>query len=156
MAREKFALSRLHPLGLFVGHVVPAQQVQDAVHHEQRDFVVEGALVLDGVRAAIDGQITMSPMSWGISGGGGSLGPVPPASGTRPVGSGSPSMGKLRTSVGPSLPMNCWFSDAMVTSSEKIRETSASPRIPSSTSAPLASAIQRSRSIGNSRCSSAA
>ena len=59
------------------------------------------------LRAATAGQITMSPTSWGISAVGGSPGPLPPASGTRPVGSGSSSMGKHRTSVGPSLPMNC-------------------------------------------------
>ena len=94
------------------------------------------------LRAATAGQITMSPTSCGISGSGGSPGPLPPASGTRPEGSGSLSIGKLRTSVGPSLPMNCWLRAAIAGSSRKINETSARPRTPSSVRAPLASATQ--------------
>ena len=39
--------------------------------------------------------------------------------------------------------MNCWLRAAMVGSSRKISDTSASPRTPSSVKAPLASATQR-------------
>ncbi len=49
MARQQLALARLHPLGLFVNRVIPAQQVQHPVHHEERYFVVEGNFVFNRV-----------------------------------------------------------------------------------------------------------
>ena len=106
-AVEQLLLERLHPLGLGVLLVVHAEQVQQAVHHQEGDLVVEGDLVLGrvagGHRRADDhvaeqGQRALL---------GGVPGPLPPRSGERPVGPGSSSMGKDSTSVGPLLPRNC-------------------------------------------------
>ena len=48
-AVEQLLLERLHPLGLGVLLVVHAEQVQQPVHDQQRDLVVERHLVLLGV-----------------------------------------------------------------------------------------------------------
>ena len=102
------------------------------------------------------GRSTTSPTSWGSRRSGGSPGPVPPASGTRPRARARCRSGSSGRRSGPSLPMNCWLSAAIVGSSTKISETSARPRTPSSASAPLrqrAPALEVDRSW--SCCSSA-
>ncbi len=55
VASQQLSLARLHALGLLVDRVVPAAQVQDAVHDQQSDLVLEADLVLDRVARRHDG-----------------------------------------------------------------------------------------------------
>ena len=74
--------------------MVVAEQVQHAVHDEQRELVVASAGVLGGVAPrATAGQTTMSPTQ--------------PAVASTPTTSdhSTPSIGNDSTSVGPSTPM---------------------------------------------------
>src|SRR5204862_4966361 len=83
-------------------------------------------------------------------------GPVPPESGERPPSLRCSSMGKARTSVGPSSPRNRSLRSAMACSSMNSIESSASPLTPSAPSTSLARRTQRMASTGSSFCSSAA
>ncbi len=79
-----------------------------------------------------------------------------PESGDRPLSIGSSSIGKAKTSVGPSLPRNLLLSSAMAPSSTNNTDSSASPVSPSSPSTASANRAHRNVSTGWSLCSSAA
>ena len=95
-----------HDLGLVGFGMVVTEDVQDAVHDEQGDLVVERAGVVDELRERRpSGQITMSPSRVGTPG----------------IRSSSPSSsGNDSTSVGPSLPMCSSLSSAMSSTSTNV------------------------------------
>ena len=102
---QQLLLAPLHPLGLVVDLVVHAEEVEEAVHDQQGDLVVEADPVLDGVAGGhrrADDHVARGGSAGRVSA---SMepGPVPPSSGDRPPRSDSSSMGKDSTSVGPLL-----------------------------------------------------
>ncbi len=98
---------RPHPDRLVGFGVVVAEHVQDAVHEQEGQFVLQGAGVAGGLFASDLGQITTSPSISGMSPGssGARSGPRLCAEGLAITSTTSPpSIGNDNTSVGPDLP----------------------------------------------------
>ena len=107
-AGEQLLLERLHPLGLGVVLVVHAEQVQEPVHDQQRHLVLEATpRARPRCGPPRPGRSRRRRAASARPPRATTPGPLPPRSGERPVGPGSSSMGKDRTSVGPLLPRNC-------------------------------------------------